>query len=141
MSDSVVGVWKLVAYYIEDVNTGDRQEHFGPNPRGTLILHPGGRMAVLIAPRDRTQPASEAEQAAAFRTLLAYSGQYRLEAPDRFVTSVDIASFPMWVDTEQARTYSLDGDRLNLFTAPGRMPRENSEGATCRAVLSWVREA
>ncbi len=140
MHDGLTGVWMLRSFYLEDTETGERTEPFGPHPTGTLILNAGGRMAALITPSERTSPANEAEQAMAFQKLIAYSGRYRLESPDRFVTSVDVAWFQPWVGTDQSRTYTLDGDRLDIVSAPTRLPREQGRDATVVGVLSWVRE-
>ena len=140
MQSSVLGVWKLRSFSIENVETRERSEPFGPEPRGTLMLHPEGRMFALLTPRERMTPTTEAGQALAFQKLVAYSGRYRLEPPDRFVTSVDVAWFEDWIDTDQVRSYSLDGDRLDIFTPPGRM-RQGTDEVTVIGVLSWTREA
>ena len=125
---------------MENVETKERSEPFGPDPRGTLILHPGGRMVALLTPGERTAPTTEADGAAS-QKLVAYSGRYRLEPPDRLVTSVDVAWFEPWIGTDQVRTYVLDEDRLDLMTPAGRMPRQGAEDATVFGILSWTREA
>jgi hypothetical protein len=137
-SSSLFGVWLRRSYQLEDVATGKRTDTFGPNPSGALILHPDGRMIGVITPKPGPQPASDAERAEAYRNMVAYSGRYRLVPPDGFVTNVDIAWFPGWVGSEQARFYKLDGDRLDIVTAPTRTPRTGD--ALVRGVLSWVRE-
>ena len=116
---------------MEDVDTKQRSEPFGPEPRGTLILHPEGRMAALIAPRER---------ATGSQNFVGYSGRYRLEPPDRLVTSVDVSSVEEWIGTDQARTYALESDRLALATPAGRMPRQDGGDATVRGLMVWVRE-
>jgi hypothetical protein len=135
----VFGVWKLRAFYLENQETGERSEPFGASPRGVLIMHPGGRMATVVTPSEQTPPKTEADQAAAFQKLVAYSGQFRLEPPDRFVTTVDVAWLQPWVGTEQARTYKCDGDILDIITAPARVPHLTGD-ALMIGVLSWVRE-
>ncbi len=139
--DDITGVWILRTLYMENVQTGERSEQFGPEPKGTLILHPGGRMVVVITPAEQIPSKTEADRAAAFQTLIAYSGRYRLEPPNQFVTSVDIAWFQPWVGTEQARTYNLNGDTLDIVGAPTRVPRNRAEYETIIGVLSWKREA
>jgi hypothetical protein len=131
MADDIVGTWRLETFFMEDVETGRRSEPFGPGPRGTLILHPDGRMAAMIAPRER---------AAAPQSFVAYSGRYRLEPPGRLVTAVDVSWIEDWIGTEQVRTYLLDGDRLALSTPPGRMPREDGGEVTVKGVMAWTRE-
>jgi Lipocalin-like domain len=89
----VIGVWRLRAYYLEIVESGERIEPFGPKPKGVFMIHPDGRVVVVMTPAEQIKPATEADQAKAFQKLLAYSGRYRVEPPDRFVTAVDIAWF------------------------------------------------
>ena len=86
-------------------------------------------------------PTTEADRAEAFQKLVAYSGRYRLEPPDRLVTSVDVAWFEPWIGTDQVRTYALDGDSLDIFTTPGRMPRQGGEEVTVVGILSGPRDA
>lgn len=141
MDNGVLGVWTLRSLSMENVETKERSEPFGPEPRGSLILHPDGRMMALITPRERITPITEAEQAAALQKLVAYSGRYRLEPPDRFVTSVDVAWFEGWIGTDQARTYVLDGDRLDILTPPALMPQPGGDPVSVVSILSWTREA
>ena len=137
-TSALLGVWILRSYQLEDVASGKRTDTFGPNPSGVLVLHPDGRMIGVITAKPGAQPATDAERADAYRNMVAYSGRYRLEPPDGFVTTVDVAWFPGWVGTKQARTYKLDGDRLDIVTAPTKTPRTGD--ALVRGVLSWERE-
>src|SRR5580693_6723229 len=101
-SAEISGVWILRSTYSENVETGERLPQ--PERRGVLILHPGGRLLALLTPADQPAAATETEQAAAYRNTVAYSGQYRLEAPNRFVTTVDLCLWQSWLGSEQART-------------------------------------
>ncbi|MCB4771118.1 lipocalin-like domain-containing protein [Ancylobacter sp. Lp-2] len=136
----LLGAWILRSFRFEEVATGRQWEPFGPNPAGTILLHPGGRFFALITPTGRPSPVTEAEQAAAFRDLVAYSGTYRIEAPDRLVTRVDISWFPRWIGTEQLRHCTLDGDDLELVSAPLDMPRGDGEPVAVIARVAWRRE-
>ena len=142
MSDDasmLLGSWLLRRFQIEDLATGERNDAYGLDPRGMAIFMPNGRMAAMITPRHQPVPASEADRAAAFASMIAYSGRYRLEPPDRFVTTVDVSWLALWTDTDQGRTYRLDGDKLEIISAPG--PSPHGGGAMVRGILSWVREA
>jgi hypothetical protein len=77
----IYGVWRLQSYYLENMQTAERTKVFGPTPNGVLILLPEGRPAI-ITPTEQRQPATEADEASAFRNLIAYSRLYRLEPPD-----------------------------------------------------------
>lgn len=136
-TSEITGVWILRSFHMQEIETHRRIEVFGPNPRGVIIIHPGGRMVALITPRDQIEPATEADKAAAFQKLVAYSGRYRFEPPDSFVTTVDVAWFQPWIGTAQARKYKLDGDTLEIISAPQR--NTFSKGLVI-GVVSWVRE-
>ncbi|HEY1783604.1 MAG TPA: lipocalin-like domain-containing protein [Roseiarcus sp.] len=86
MSETVTGVWILRSAYLERIDTGERVLPYGENPRGVLILHEGGRMAAIITPSEMSGDTLPPR-----RKLLAYSGRYRIEPPNRFVTDVDIS--------------------------------------------------
>ena len=72
--------------------------------------------------------------------IIAYSGRYRVPSPGHLVTAVDVASIALWVGTEQARSYTIEGDRLELSTAPARMPDAGGH-ETRVGTMVWVREA
>jgi Lipocalin-like domain len=129
----LIGVWLLRSAYGERLDTKERSLLFGENPRGVLILHESGRMSALITPtlkRDDPPPSP--------RQLVAYSGRYRIEPPNRFVTDVDIAWFPTWIGSAQGRNFSFEGGELHIVTDP--RPVELFEGAVGIGVLRWARE-
>jgi hypothetical protein len=82
--------------------------------------------------------ATEAEQLAAFRSMVAYSGRYRLEGEDKFTTKVEVAWNEAWVGTDQARTYKLEGDTLYIIAAT--QPNPNFGNRIMTGILSWERE-
>ena len=47
--------------------------------------------------------------------MIAYTGWYRCTG-DQFITTVDVSWNAAWTGTEQRRFYTLDGDRLDIFT-------------------------
>jgi hypothetical protein len=61
------------------------------------------------------------DYAAAFRSMLAYSGTYRTEGNG----------------TEQVRYYRIEGDRLHIEAAP--QPYANFGGSVMRGILIWAR--
>ena len=136
----LIGVWIIESFHLEDPDTGQKSQPWGECPSGTVIFHPDGRMFALITPDNRRLPKTEADQAAAFQKMLAYSGAYRIDPPDRLVTTVDISWFASWVRTEQIRTCYLNGDDLKLTSAPLSMPQENGDSTPVFAVVMWRRE-
>jgi hypothetical protein len=132
-ANELTGVWILRSARHERIDTGEKILSYGDNPRGVLILHEGGRMAAII-----TAPHQSGDGSPPARSLLAYSGRYRIEPGDRFVTDVDIAWLPGWVGTRQGRSFKLQGDKLDIVSDP--VPLEFLDGAMAIGILSWVRE-
>jgi hypothetical protein len=129
----LMGVWLLRSAYLQRVDTGEKIIQYGQNPRGVLILHEGGRMAAIITPSNQSGDAPTPR-----RKLLAYSGRYRIEPPNRFVTDVDIAWLPSWVGTPRGRNFSLRDGALDIVSDAA--PVEFLDGAMATGVLTWVRE-
>jgi hypothetical protein len=102
------------------------------------VLTDGAHMMALITAPDRPLPTDQAGLAAAFGSLLAYSGPYRVDG-DRLVTDCDLAWHPAWVGTQQVRQISIDGDRL-VLTSPAQA-HPAYPGRPVRGVLAWQREA
>jgi hypothetical protein len=113
---ALVGTWKLTSFGMELQATGERIQPMGKLPTGYLSFTNDGRMAVVITGESRKSGTSEAERAALFSTLIAYTGSYRIEG-DKWITSVDASWLPAWVGTEQPRTYKITGTQLQESTS------------------------
>jgi hypothetical protein len=134
-SETLLGNWKLVSWQV--VVGNETQNPFGLNPKGYLLLTRGGR-AMAITTADFRKPGDgAAEQAALNRSMLAYSGKYRIEGDD-FITTVDVSWNEAWNGTEQRRHYRVEGDRLFIETAPA--PSIVYPGKTDFRRLIWERE-
>jgi len=97
-----------------------------------------GRMVVLVTANAREPGNTDEKLAALFRTVMAYTGRYRIDG-DRFITTIDASWNEAWNGTEQERFYTLDGDALEIRTAwmPNPLVAGNPIG---RGVLSFRRE-
>jgi len=137
-AEDLVGTWIIESFHMEDCATGRRTQPWGEQPSGTVIFGSDGRMFALITAGGRSAPAVEADEAAAFRSMLAYSGHYRIEPPNQLVTRGDIAWLEPWVGSEQVRYCELSGDSLLHTSAPLDLPRQ-AEAAF--AVVIWRKEA
>ena len=135
--ERILGVWKLAAFEIEFQDTGERTPPFGANPNGYIIFTAEGRMMALLTAEGRPTPHTDAERVAAFRSMYAYSGTYRLEG-DRWLTKVDTAWNEAWTGTDQLRFYRFDGEKL-VVTTPWGTP-VGFEGRQTRGILTWVKE-
>jgi hypothetical protein len=134
-SDALIGNWKLVSWQV--VIGNETQNPFGSSPNGYLLLTREGR-AMAITTADSRKPGEDAaERAALHKSMLAYSGKYRIEGGD-FITTVDISWNEIWNGTEQRRHYRIEGDRLFIESAPA--PSILYPGKTDFRRIVWERE-
>ena len=131
----LVGTWKLLSWQV--ITDGVPQDVFGPSPNGYLVLTPEGRSIVLTTAIGRKGGMSDASRAALHKTMLSYSGRYRVEGSD-FITVVEISWTEEWNGTEQRRHYRIDGDKLFIETEPA--PSIISPGKIDFRRLVWTRE-
>src|SRR5260370_5183159 len=122
--NKLVGTEKLVAV-VSKTDQGDvNKTVYGEHPKGFITYTADGRMTVIIT-EDGRKPLSVndrvaaplEERAQAFSTVTAYAGTYTFSG-DKVVHHVEVASIPNWVNTEQVRTVSIQGDRVTLATPP-----------------------
>jgi hypothetical protein len=125
-ADDLVGSWKLLSWQVV-AQDGSTQDVFGPHPHGYLVLTREGRSIVVTTAEGRKGGTDDAERAALHKSMLAYSGRYRVEGGD-FITRVEVSWNESWNGTEQRRHYRVENDRLFVETAPA--PSITSPGQT-----------
>ena len=130
----LVGTWKLVSYEMEVQATGAREAPLGANPSGYILFTADGRLMVVLTGEGRKAAASDQDRAELLKSLVAYTGLYRVEG-GKWIAKVDVAHNPAWVGTEQARSFKLDGERLEESTALMNRP----DKGMVRWVLNWMR--
>jgi hypothetical protein len=133
----IVGTWTLVSVAYEDTASGERTPVYGAHPKGVQIATTEGRWLALMTAQGRGVPNSDGERAQALKTMIAYTGRYRVE-DGRVITKVEAAWNEAWVGTEQIRDVRFDGDRLFLQSPP--MPHPNINDAVVRVIVEWERE-
>jgi hypothetical protein len=137
-TDKLLGTWKLVSFFTEDVQTKQHNNIYGEHPEGRIGFTPGRFFAVTTA-EGRKAPQTPEEQAAAYRTLTAYTGKWRVDG-EKFITKVDVAWNPAWVGTEQIRFWRLEENRLVVTSAPISFPNPNGPDRLVIAHLVWEKE-
>jgi hypothetical protein len=135
----VVGLWKLVSYEVEVQATGEKWPVMGQHPTGYVNFSLDGRVFFMLTGEGRTPPKSDQDRANLLGTLIAYTGMYRVEG-DRWITKVDVAWNPEWIGTEQARTFKIDDDQLQVLTPWRVMPNWVDKGMT-RSIVTFERAA
>ena len=139
-NDVLVGTWRLVSA-TSHTDTGEvNKEVYGKDPEGTMVFTKEGRMMTLIAMGGRKSlsvpdrvSAPIEERAEAFSTFIAYGGRYSLSG-DNETLHIEISSLQNWVNSDQVRFVSIQGNRLILRTPP--MPRG---GVKQTFELTWER--
>lgn len=111
----LIGNWKLVSSQV--IVDGETHDLFGSNPKGYLILSPQGRLSAITTSEHRKAGDGDIERATLHRSMLAYTGRYRVEGSD-FITVVDVSWNEAWNGTEQRRHFRIEQDRLFIETAP-----------------------
>jgi len=116
-ASKLVGIWRVLTFDAERQATGAWEPIFGQNPTGYLIFTPEGRMVAILTAQGREAAKTLEESADLLLTLVAYTGMYRVEG-DKWITKVDVAAIPQFVGTEQSRSFTVEGDRLQVVTPP-----------------------
>ena len=132
--EALFGVWKLLSLQFVTSDGAAPQDMYGADPQGYIFITPDHRMMTVITANDRSTTDSEA---ALFQSMMAYSGPFRIEGEDQFITDVEVSWHPGWVGGEQARSFSIEADILSITTAETLHPR--FPGQLGRGVLRWQR--
>ena len=135
--EKIVGTWKLVSVVYEDQATKERTPVYGEHPRGYQIATPEGRWLALVTAENRPVPKTDEERAQALRTMISYSGRYRVE-DGKVTTKVEVAWNEAWVGGEQVRFIRFEGDRLFIESPP--MPHPNMNNKVVRIIVTWQRD-
>ena len=133
----LIGNWKLVSWVQEFQDGGPPSPEYGRHPIGYLILTPEGRMMALLEGEGRKSPKTDQDKLDLFRTLVAYTGTYKVEG-DKWTTKVDAAWHPDRRGTEQVRFFRFEGDKLHVTTT--FRPTPNFGGRVARSLLVWERD-
>jgi hypothetical protein len=134
----IVGTWKLVSVVYEDQQTKDRTPIYGEHPRGYQIATPEGRWLALVTAEGRKVPQTDEDRAQALKTMISYSGKYRVE-DGKVITKVEVAWNESWVGGEQVRFIRFDGEDLLHIESPP-MPHPNIGGKVVRVIVTWQRD-
>jgi lipocalin-like protein len=133
---ALIGNWKLVAFQ-NILDNDPPKDMFGARPKGVLILTREGRMAAIITAETRKAGVADAERAELHKSMIAYSGKYRVNGKE-FVTTVEMSWNEAWNGTEQKRYWKIEDGKLFIETAP--QPSPDIPGRTAVGRLVWERD-
>jgi Lipocalin-like domain len=137
LRQKIIGTWKLVSVVYEDQATKERTPIYGDHPRGIQIATPEGRWLALMTGENRPIPKTDEDRAQALKTMIAYTGRYRVEN-GKVITKVEAAWNEAWVGGEQVREVRIEGDKLYIESPP--MPHPNMNNKIVRVIVEWERE-
>ena len=135
-NEALVGTWKLVSCFMEDVETKEQKPVWGERPNGYIVVT-GCRWIVIQTAEGRKPTQTDEDRAAAFKSMLTYSGKYRTEG-NKVVINVDIAGDESWNGTEQVRYYRIESNQLHIEAPPQAFA--NFDGKVIRGILVWTRD-
>ena len=132
----VVGLWTLVSVVYEDQATKSARRCSARSRAAAARRCPEGHWLAAVTAEGRPVPDRRA-RAQALRTMIAYSGRYRVE-DGRVIAKVEIAWNEAWVGGEQIRFIRFEGDRLFIESPP--MPHPNVNNKVVKVIVIWDRE-
>jgi hypothetical protein len=116
----LIGSWRLVSFELEGTD-GSINHPYGEELVGYLFYNEDGYMSSAFMSADRANAQgsdlSEAGRSNTYDQFMAYCGGYSVEG-DKIRHRVEVSSLAVWNGTIQERWFKLDGDRLELLTAP-----------------------
>ncbi|HEY2874786.1 MAG TPA: lipocalin-like domain-containing protein [Reyranella sp.] len=124
---SVVGVWRLVGGTTTDPSGKELGVPYGPRGMGLVSLTADGRMMAVLVDGRPTLPDG------AKRDYSSYCGNYTFDG-STLITTVDAASDPARMASQQVRKVRLDGDRMILIP-----PDREDSGVMLHRELTWER--
>ena len=133
----IVGTWQLVSVVYEDTTTKERTPVYGEHPKGIQIATAQGRWLALMTAENRPVPKNDADRAQALKTMIAYTGRYRVEN-GQVITKVEAAWNEAWVGGEQVRNIRFDR-RPALYREPADAASQHHD-KTVRVIVVWQRE-
>ncbi len=121
LAQQIQGSWILISIYNEQ--DGKKDELYGPNPRGSMILTPDGRFSIIVmraslpkfAANNRMKGAAEENQAVV-QGSHAYYGSYAVASEKEQTVNLRIegSTFPNWDGQDQKRVMIVKGDELRV---------------------------
>jgi hypothetical protein len=136
--EDIVGTYRLVSDTRKVLDTGEVFYTYGKRPAGYIMYGKEGRMLVLVLKDDRPRPeniekATPEQQAALFRSMLAYGGTYKFDGT-RIEHHIDISWNELWTGMTVIRNVRKEGDKLIYTTDPAPF---SGDGKMSVVTLIW----
>ncbi|HME46155.1 MAG TPA: lipocalin-like domain-containing protein [Syntrophorhabdales bacterium] len=113
---ALVGVWKLVSFKIQLVDTTETKDALGPKPHGRMILTKNGYITNFRVAAGRKPPKTDADRVELLQTMAVWTGRYRADG-NKVIINIDASWTEFLTGTETVRTYSVEGNKLTFTNA------------------------
>jgi hypothetical protein len=139
----LIGRWNIVTWE-QRYDDGRLHLPLGERLTGFIRYSSDGDMVCMLASVDRPRfstggqwDADEHDRAAAYQSMLAYSGRWSLRSdPELTVThTIEVSPFPDWIGTEQSRT--IFPESAGVIALEARLEEGTAQARTARLV--WRR--
>ena len=134
---ALIGIWKLFSYEVEVQETGEFFYPLGKNPTGFICITENNHVMVTLTGEGRKPGSNSEDSTVLLNSLVSYAGTYRIEG-NEWITSVQVAWKPDWVNTEQRRQFEINDNRLRVLTTWRIMPNWADKGLQ-RSILTFVK--
>lgn len=114
----IVGVRRLVAHETI-LDDGEAIRQFGDTPRGRLILTASGHMSGFAAAPDRQPGLTDDRRAELHRSMIAYSGTYRIVGDQFETVGVPRTETRIFLIEPPAENWGIRGGQLASETELG----------------------
>jgi len=118
--DALIGSWKLDSFELKSA-TGEISHPYGEKLTGYLFYNEDGFMSAAFMSAERGRigdgELSKAAEASSYDLFMSYTGPFEVNG-DKVTHSVEVSSLEAFIGSIQERWFKIDGDRLDLLTAP-----------------------
>jgi hypothetical protein len=134
--DELIGSWRLDSFELQAA-TGETSHPYGRELTGYLFYNQDGYMSAAFMNAERGRKGdgelSQAAKVSSYDQFMAYSGPFECQG-DKIRHFVEVSSLEAWIGTVQERWFKIDGNRLDLLTAPLAVGNDAPVGR-----LTWFR--
>lgn len=128
--EALIGSWRLDSFELQSA-TGEISHPYGRELTGYLFYNQDGYMSAAFMNAERGRKAdgdlSQAAQTNTYDQFMAYTGPFEVNG-DKVTHRVEVSSLEAFIGSVQERWFKVDGDRLELLTAPLRVGSDTPVG-------------
>jgi len=121
IDNTLIGTWKFVSIISNIVDANGRTTSHPAMWGGYVTFTAQHRAIVIQTAKDRPIPDTDDEYIYAFCSMIAYSGNYRVDR-NKIIITVDIAWNEAWNGTDQVWLYRFEKDQLIIEDLPKSYP-------------------